>query len=169
MREIESRGVGDPHRHDLASYLRGWLAHHRERGDLAPTTLQGYERNIALASQHCGHILIEKLAPRDLDTALEAILQLPHLSVGGLMTVGRLTSDPLEARRTFRDLRATSELCRGRWPTLGHALSMGMSDDFELAIEEGATLVRVGRALFGERPHVHGEASHTHGEGGSGV
>jgi pyridoxal phosphate enzyme (YggS family) len=109
------------------------------------------------------------LAPGDLDTALEAILQLPHLSVGGLMTVGRLTSDPLEARRTFRDLRATSELCRGRWPTLGHALSMGMSDDFELAIEEGATLVRVGRALFGERPHVHGEASHTHGEGGSGV
>ena len=39
MREIESRGVGDPHRHDLAGYLRGWLAHHRERGDLAPTTL----------------------------------------------------------------------------------------------------------------------------------
>jgi len=108
-------------------------------------------------------------APSDLDGALEAILQLPHLSVGGLMTVGRQTSDPLETRRTFRDLRETSELCRGRWPTLGPALSMGMSDDFELAIEEGATLVRVGRALFGERPHVHGEASHTHGEGGSGV
>ena len=44
-----------------------------------------------------------------------------------------------------------------------------MSDDFELAIEEGATVVRVGRALFGERPHVHDGATHTHGEppGGS--
>jgi integrase len=74
MREIESRGVGDPHRHDLASYLRGWLAHHRERGDLAPTTLQGYERNVALASQHCGHILIEKLTPRDLDALYAKLL-----------------------------------------------------------------------------------------------
>ena len=74
MREIESRGVGDPHRHDLAGYLRGWLAHHRERGDLAPTTLQGYERNIALASQHCGHILLEKLTPRDLDALYAKLL-----------------------------------------------------------------------------------------------
>ncbi|MFL5650977.1 MAG: YggS family pyridoxal phosphate-dependent enzyme [Chloroflexota bacterium] len=106
-------------------------------------------------------------APADLDAALEPILALPHLSVEGLMTVGRLTSDPVEARRTFRDLRAASERCRGRWTTLGSALSMGMSDDFELAIEEGATIVRVGRALFGERPHDHGGASHTHGEGGS--
>jgi hypothetical protein len=45
---------------------------------------------------------------------------------------------------------------------------MGMSDDFELAIEEGATVVRVGRALFGERPHTHGEGSHTHAEPASG-
>jgi len=45
---------------------------------------------------------------------------------------------------------------------------MGMSDDFELAIEEGATVVRVGRALFGERPHTPGEGSHTHEEPASG-
>lgn len=103
--------------------------------------------------------------PADLDAALDDILALPHLSVEGLMTVGRLTSDPAEARTTFRDLRAVSERCRGRWPDLGPALSMGMSDDFELAIEEGATVVRVGRALFGERPHTHGEGSHVHAEG----
>ena len=103
-------------------------------------------------------------APADLDAALEAILALPHLSVGGLMTVGRLTSDPAVARGTFRDLQALSERCRAGWPDLGPALSMGMSDDFELAIEEGATVVRVGRALFGERPHAHGEGSHTHAE-----
>lgn len=104
------------------------------------------------------------VAPADLDAVLEAILALPHLEVRGLMTVGRLTSDRVESRATFRDLRATSERSRGRWPELGPALSMGMSDDFELAVEEGATVVRVGRALFGERPHVHGDASHTHAE-----
>ncbi|HEX6869111.1 MAG TPA: alanine racemase, partial [Candidatus Limnocylindrales bacterium] len=103
-------------------------------------------------------------APAALDGALDDVLALPHLSVEGLMTVGRLTSDPAEARTTFRDLRATSERCRGRWSGLGAVLSMGMSDDFEVAIEEGATLVRVGRALFGERPHTHGEGTHVHAE-----
>ena len=47
MAEIESRGVGDPRKHDLAHYLRGWLAHLREREDLAPTTMEGYERNVS--------------------------------------------------------------------------------------------------------------------------
>lgn len=98
--------------------------------------------------------------PAELDRALGALLDLPHLAVRGLMTVGRMTSDPAEARRTFRDLRALSERCRGRWPALGPALSMGMSDDFETAVEEGATVVRVGRALFGERPRGHGQEDH---------
>ena len=74
MREIESRGVGDPHRHDLAGYLRGWLAHHRERGDLAPTTMRGYERNAALAARYCGHVLLEKLSGRDLDALYAKLL-----------------------------------------------------------------------------------------------
>ena len=103
-------------------------------------------------------------APAELDGVLEAVLELPYLQIDGLMTVGRLTSDSAEARRTFRDLRATSERCRGRWPRLGPLLSMGMSEDFELAIEEGASVVRVGRALFGERPHSHDGMSHSHGE-----
>jgi uncharacterized pyridoxal phosphate-containing UPF0001 family protein len=71
------------------------------------------------------------------------------------MTVGRLTADPAEARRTFQALRTLAEQSRARWPELGPELSMGMTDDFELAVEEGATIVRVGRALFGERPHPH--------------
>jgi uncharacterized pyridoxal phosphate-containing UPF0001 family protein len=53
-------------------------------------------------------------------------------------------------------LRALSERLRAAAPALGPALSMGMSDDFETAVEEGATIVRVGRALFGERPAAHG-------------
>jgi pyridoxal phosphate enzyme (YggS family) len=103
--------------------------------------------------------------PSELDAALDAVLNLPNLAVDGLMTVGRLTSDRAETRGTFRDLRSLSEQCRAGRPDLGPSLSMGMSDDFELAIEEGATIVRVGRALFGERPHIHGEASHTHADG----
>ena len=74
MREVERRGVGDPHRHDLAGYLRACLAHHRERGDLAPTTLRGYERNAALAARYCGHVLLEKLTPRDLDALYAKLL-----------------------------------------------------------------------------------------------
>ena len=74
MREIERRGVGDPHRHDLAGYLRTWLAHHRERGDLAPTTMRGYERNAALAARYCGHVLLEKLSGRDLDALYAKLL-----------------------------------------------------------------------------------------------
>jgi uncharacterized pyridoxal phosphate-containing UPF0001 family protein len=68
------------------------------------------------------------------------------------MTIGLLAPGPDEARPTFRRLRALSESLRGRFARLGPALSMGMSDDFEAAVEEGATIVRVGRALFGERP-----------------
>ena len=89
--------------------------------------------------------------PVDLDDVLGELLDLPNLAVNGLMTVGRLTADPIESRQTFRELRTRSERSRARWPALGPALSMGMSDDFDLAVEEGATIVRVGRALFGER------------------
>lgn len=92
-------------------------------------------------------------APPDLEAALAELLELPHLAIRGLMTVGRLTTDPAETRGTFRGLRELAERCRARWPELGPELSMGMTDDFELGIEEGATIVRVGRAIFGERPH----------------
>ena len=104
-------------------------------------------------------------APGAVDAAMAELAELPHLELRGLMTVGRLTTDPGEARRTFAGLRELAERCRARWPELGPELSMGMSDDFEVAIEEGATIVRVGRALFGERPgHDHGPG-HDHRPG----
>jgi PLP dependent protein len=90
--------------------------------------------------------------PDDLEPALEGVLALDRLDVRGLMTVGRLLERPEDARPTFRALRMLAERLRGRWPGLGPALSMGMSDDYQVAVEEGATIVRVGRALFGERP-----------------
>ena len=83
--------------------------------------------------------------------ALPGLLAFANLEVRGLMTIGRFTATPGEARSTFRRLRELATRLRAIHPSLGPELSMGMSDDYELAIEEGATIVRVGRALFGER------------------
>lgn len=85
------------------------------------------------------------------EEALPGIAALPGLELSGLMTVGRLAAKPSEARPTFGALRDLSERLRRNEPRLGAGLSMGMSDDFEIAIEEGATVVRIGRALFGDR------------------
>jgi uncharacterized pyridoxal phosphate-containing UPF0001 family protein len=82
---------------------------------------------------------------------MEEMASLPNLAINGFMTIGRLTGSPAEARRTFKGLREFAASIRGRWPGIGPELSMGMSDDFEVAIEEGATVVRIGRALFGHR------------------
>jgi PLP dependent protein len=90
--------------------------------------------------------------PEALEAAIERLDRLRTLEFRGLMTIGRLAADPEAARPTFVALRALSERLRARWPRLGPGLSMGMTDDFEIAVEEGATIVRVGRALFGERP-----------------
>jgi len=90
-------------------------------------------------------------APASVAEALPVLLVLAHLEVRGLMTIGRLAATPDEARSTFRRLRELAARLRAAHPRLGPELSMGMSDDFEVAIEEGATIVRIGRALFGER------------------
>ena len=90
-----------------------------------------------------------------LEADLDEIVELPRLDVRGLMTIGRLVEQPEDARPTFRALRELSERLRDARPRLGPELSMGMSADFDVAVEEGATIVRVGQALFGERPHDH--------------
>jgi uncharacterized pyridoxal phosphate-containing UPF0001 family protein len=81
------------------------------------------------------------------------------------MTIGRFGVSADETRTTFAGLRTMGERLRQAVGGLGPDLSMGMSDDFEIAVEEGATIVRVGRALFGERPHAHdpGGPEHVHG------
>ena len=89
--------------------------------------------------------------PDALEAAVERLDAMEGLDLRGLMTIGRLAEDPEEARPTFVALRALSERLRTRWPRLGPDLSMGMTDDYEVAVEEGATIVRVGRALFGDR------------------
>ncbi len=83
---------------------------------------------------------------------IESIGGLAGLRLQGLMTMPPLTSDPESARPIFRRLRALRDFLRSRFPALALPhLSMGMSGDFEVAIEEGATIVRLGTVLFGNR------------------
>lgn len=90
--------------------------------------------------------------PASLERELATLVALPNLTVEGLMTVGRQVDSAEAARPTFVALRALAERLRSREPRLGPALSMGMTDDYPVAIEEGATIVRLGRAIFGPRP-----------------
>jgi pyridoxal phosphate enzyme (YggS family) len=84
--------------------------------------------------------------------ALEAIRDLARVRVIGLMTVPPFSEDPERTRPYFRQLRALRDWAASRGLLHGGELSMGMSGDYEVAIEEGATLVRVGTAIFGARP-----------------
>jgi PLP dependent protein len=112
------------------------------------------EVNVAGEASKSGFASEETLA------AARASANLPGLRPQGLMTIAPLVDDPEDVRPVFRGLRELRDRLReavplgsdGGWPEL----SMGMSDDFAVAIEEGATLIRLGRALFGARPLVSG-------------
>jgi pyridoxal phosphate enzyme (YggS family) len=85
--------------------------------------------------------------------AVEQIVALPHLDVQGLMTMAPIVPDPDEARPVFARLRQVRDELTVAFPHVDwRHLSMGMTDDFEVAIQEGATMVRVGRAIFD--PHL---------------
>lgn len=88
-------------------------------------------------------------APSDLEAALGKISVLPQLEVEGLMTIAPLAADAEAARPVFRALREMRDALAGEWRL--RELSMGMSNDYAVAIAEGATIVRIGRAIFGER------------------
>ena len=93
-------------------------------------------------------------ASPELEALLRAAAALQHLQIQGLMTVPPFTEDPEGARPYFRALRELRDTIAARKLPLIHmdVLSMGMSHDFEVAIEEGSTCVRVGTAIFGARP-----------------
>ncbi len=96
-----------------------------------------------------------ELDSSELRMLLDRLPDLQHLSMQGLMTIAPLDDDPETARACFRRLRNLQESLTSEFPRLDfHELSMGMSGDFEIAIEEGSTLVRIGTALFGERARV---------------
>jgi pyridoxal phosphate enzyme (YggS family) len=91
------------------------------------------------------------LAPVAVADTVAQLADHAALDVRGLMTIGRLVEQPEAARPTFQRLRELSATLRASGASLGPELSMGMTDDFEVAVEEGATIVRIGRALFGAR------------------
>lgn len=84
--------------------------------------------------------------------ALPQILELSRVRVEGLMTMAPLTDDERVLRTTFRRLRELHEEAGASAEYGGTELSMGMTNDYAVAVEEGSTLVRIGTALFGERP-----------------
>ncbi|MCC7206889.1 MAG: YggS family pyridoxal phosphate-dependent enzyme [Anaerolineae bacterium] len=87
---------------------------------------------------------------------IRRLLALPGLDIAGLMTMAPIVDDAERARPVFVALRELRDALRADFPLCGwHTLSMGMTDDYDVAVEEGATLVRIGRAIFGEREMEH--------------
>ncbi|MDP2624279.1 MAG: YggS family pyridoxal phosphate-dependent enzyme [Actinomycetota bacterium] len=125
------------------------LLHSLDRVDLAEYWVKGpgspppvlVQVNLADERQKGG------VGPEDADVLVSAAERL-GLEVVGLMTVPPAAEDPDDSRPWFRRLREMRDRIRGEHPAVSE-LSMGMSDDFEVAVEEGATVLRVGRAIFG--------------------
>lgn len=92
--------------------------------------------------------------PDALSVEWEALVALPHVEIRGLMCIPAPTADPEAARPAFATLRRLAEELRARGPLPLPELSMGMSHDYAVAVEEGATIVRVGSAIFGKRTYA---------------
>ncbi|MBN1447527.1 MAG: YggS family pyridoxal phosphate-dependent enzyme [Bacteroidetes bacterium] len=92
------------------------------------------------------------VAPETAQHLAEIIFSFPHVRLRGLMTVAEYVENPEDVRPGFRLLRTLRDELQKRFPDGGiRELSMGMTNDFEIAIEEGATLIRIGSAIFGPR------------------
>ena len=122
-----------------------WTESRREDG-LRPHVL--LEVNVAGEGSKFG------FQPDVLRAQLEALLQLNRLTIEGLMTIPPLAPEAESSRKYFAALRELRDVLEREFRVQLPQLSMGMSDDFPVAIEEGATLVRVGTAIFGKRLKV---------------
>ncbi|MDR5694095.1 MAG: YggS family pyridoxal phosphate-dependent enzyme [Armatimonadota bacterium] len=91
------------------------------------------------------------ISPEEVEALVENMTSFPGLRLRGLMTIAPLGEHAEQARPYFRRLRELGERLRNKVRLEKLELSMGMTDDFEVAVEEGATIVRIGRAIFGPR------------------
>jgi PLP dependent protein len=130
------------------------LIHSIDRFDLASELerrLSGESRQPILVQVNCSAEPQKGgVAPESLFALLDQLRSLEHVEVRGLMTMSELTDDMATQRRAFRCLRELRDAAQRQ----GHCLpelSMGMSGDYPIAIEEGATMIRLGTVLFGER------------------
>ncbi len=118
---------------------------------------QGKSLDVLIEVNVSGETTKHGFSPEALMATVPELLALDHLRYRGLMTMAPLVEDPEEARPVFRRLRELLLDLRERFPPERYPqaqwehLSMGMTNDFEVAIEEGATLVRIGTAIFGPR------------------
>ena len=97
----------------------------------------------------------EGVPPAEISILARQVVALPYIQVEGLMTIAPLVEDPEQVRPVFRKLRLLRDRLRAELPACSwQHLSMGMTDDYGVAIEEGATIVRIGRAIFGERVKI---------------
>jgi len=93
------------------------------------------------------------LSTSEIMPAAEEIMILPGLNLRGLMTIGPLTTDKIKIRSSFKKMKRHFNDLAIHFPGAIKVLSMGMSDDYDIAIEEGSTMVRLGRAIFGLRDY----------------
>jgi len=114
---------------------------------------RGIVQDVLIEVNVAGEATKQGVAPGETAALVAAIARLPHLRLRGLMGMAPYADDPEAARPHFRRLAALGRASKQNAPegVTMDTLSMGMSGDFEVAIEEGANLVRVGTALFGER------------------
>jgi pyridoxal phosphate enzyme (YggS family) len=115
---------------------------------------EGSRSRILLEVNLAGEASKHGFSAEELRSDLETILSLGRLSVEGLMTIPPLAAEAEMSRRYFSSLRELRDQLEGEFNLRLPHLSMGMSGDYPIAIEEGATLVRVGTAIFGERKHL---------------
>lgn len=113
----------------------------------------GAEADILLEVNAAGEISKFGVSPEETEELARQIAVLPNVHIKGLMTIAPYTDDPEESRVYFKNLRQLSvDIAEKNIDNVSMSeLSMGMTGDFETAIEEGATLIRVGTAIFGER------------------
>lgn len=113
----------------------------------------GIQQDILLEVNVAGEVTKGGFALKDMPEALESIFQLPHVAIRGLMTLPPFSDNPENARSHFAALRQLRDTLAQQSLRPGELkeLSMGMSRDYQIAIEEGATMVRIGTAIFGTR------------------
>jgi PLP dependent protein len=109
--------------------------------------------NVCLQVNVAGESSKGGVSPEELPELARAVAELPRIALRGLMCIPPPEEDPARQRHWFRETARLLRTLHVPGTTLD-TLSMGMSDDFEIAIEEGATIVRVGTALFGPRPQA---------------
>ena len=128
----------------------------------------GAEPHILLEVNVSGEKSKSGMRPDEVDACVGAILErCPRITLEGLMTMAPFSENPEDARPYFRALRELRDRTEARFGVKLPRLSMGMSGDYEVAVEEGATWVRLGTVLFGERPKLKPVAARTADDSGA--